>query len=371
MGTFSCPGPLSRGRNIRAAGPAEHQEALLAAAWSRVRPGLAGVLALFLALGWLGGGWLGAGRAAAQEGEGQGDRAEIQAGIPEDAATDSATDSAMDEVPDSATDAALDAAILAAAYPGAVRGLALDPGGGTVVVLSSGQRLAYDTGNKTPAQALDHPDVRDMLEQAYPLGPRGLDPAPGFDPGRRRVNALFLALYGHDEKAVAARLAPVSFLGRMVLFHTGHGAGQALNRVAERLNPRLREHPEWRAALFPLAGTFSWRTIAGTDRLSMHSLAVALDLRADLPYWRTYRGLDLAARRRAIPAEVVEAFEAEGFIWGGKWAAFDLMHFEYRPELVLKSRILAGLAPAPPLVPVLDPGPDPASGAGPGRVPAP
>ena len=23
---------------------------------------------------------------------------------------------------------------------------------------------------------------------------------------------------------------------------------------------------------------------------------------------------------------------------GGKWAAYDLMHFEYRPEIVLKSR---------------------------------
>jgi hypothetical protein len=343
-------------------------EALLVAAWSMMPAGLAGMLALFLAFAWFGGGWLGAGRAVAQEAEGQREgRTEVQAGIPEDAATDAASDA----VPD----AALDAAILAAAYPGVVRGLALDPGGGTVVVLSSGERLAYATGNKTPAQALEEPDIRDMLEQVYPLGGQGLDPAPGFDPGRRRVNALFLALYGRDEKAVAAHLSPVPFLGRTVLFHSGHGAGKALNRVAERLNPRVREHPDWRRTLFPLAGTFAWRTIAGTDRLSMHALAVALDLRADLPYWRTYRGMDIGARRRVIPAEVVEAFEAEGFVWGGKWAAFDLMHFEYRPELLLKSRILAGLAPVPPLVPVLgpalDPVLDPASGAGPGRVPAP
>ena len=36
------------------------------------------------------------------------------------------------------------------------------------------------------------------------------------------------------------------------------------------------------------------------------------------------------------------AFEAEGFIWGGKWSEFDLMHFEYRPELILLARLARG-----------------------------
>ena len=30
----------------------------------------------------------------------------------------------------------------------------------------------------------------------------------------------------------------------------------------------------------------------------------------------------------------VDAFEAEGFIWGGRWLHYDTMHFEYRPELL-------------------------------------
>lgn len=38
------------------------------------------------------------------------------------------------------------------------------------------------------------------------------------------------------------------------------------------------------------------------------------------------------ARRHKYLAAIVEAFESEGFIWGGKWYHFDLMHFEYRPE---------------------------------------
>jgi len=37
--------------------------------------------------------------------------------------------------------------------------------------------------------------------------------------------------------------------------------------------------------------------------------------------------------RYHVPDPVVEAFEKRGFIWGGKWVAFDPMHFEYRPEV--------------------------------------
>ena len=47
--------------------------------------------------------------------------------------------------------------------------------------------------------------------------------------------------------------------------------------------------------------------------------------------------------QQSYPAAIVAAFEAEGFIWGGKWHEYDLMHFEYRPELICKARILRGL----------------------------
>jgi len=65
-------------------------------------------------------------------------------------------------------------------------------------------------------------------------------------------------------------------------------------------------------------------------------------------YWRWSRALDRAgwfripvAERWSPPASVVRAFERHGFVWGGKWARFDAMHFEYRPEIIAYSRILA------------------------------
>ncbi len=167
-----------------------------------------------------------------------------------------------------------------------------------------------------------------------------------------RAQALFTALYGASEAAVRANCEAVRFDGKAVAFNVRHGAAQALMRVWGRIAALLPRHPEWGAVLRPLGGTLAWRRIAGTTRLSMHSFGIALDLNPHLPYWRTFPGeegdLEAITRRRSgFPPEILAAFEAEGFIWGGKWASFDLMHFEYRPEMLLKARVLAGQVSLP------------------------
>lgn len=267
-------------------------------------------------------------------------RAEPQAGLP----------------PGAAPGVALDLAVLRAAYPGLVLGLEPelkpDAAGRLMLVLTGGQRLVYDDGSARDArQALEAPDVRTMLAQAYPLGPvdeASAHPAPDFDPGRARVQALFEALYGHSQQAVRHNCEAVRFDGHGLAFNARHGAAQALSRVWQRIEALLPQHPEFRSVLRPLGGTLAWRHIAGTKRLSMHSFGVALDLNPHLPYWRNAGDPGaIPARRKAFPPELLAAFEAEGFIWGGKWASFDLMHFEYRPELILKARALSGQATLP------------------------
>ena len=76
----------------------------------------------------------------------------------------------------------------------------------------------------------------------------------------------------------------------------------------------------------------------------MHSFAAAVDVSPKgNPYWRNLPpGTNMLATRQAFPIAIVTAFEAEGFIWGGKWSEFDLMHFEYRPELILLARLARG-----------------------------
>ena len=120
-----------------------------------------------------------------------------------------------------------------------------------------------------------------------------------------------------------------------------------INGVAEKLAAVSAELDRLPARfdryLFPPAGTLNCRPIAGTDRMSAHGSATAVDIAtAPAHYWRwSPRSLDgTIPYRNEIPPEIVEIFERHGFIWGGKWYHFDTMHFEYRPELLGAARAL-------------------------------
>ena len=238
-----------------------------------------------------------------------------------------------------------DLAVLATVYPGLMTAIEVNAAGQAVVILADGTRLPYDDGrSKSPEERLNAPDIKDMLAQPYPLGPVTAEPALGFSPGRCRVEPFFLALYGHDKAAVTANCRPVPFLGQTMAFNTRFGAAEAFGRAEKRLATLLAADPSLRRYLLPASGGVVWRVIAGTHRLSVHSFAAAVDVSPKgNPYWRNLpRGTNLLPTRQAFPAAVVAAFEAEGFIWGGKWSEFDLMHFEYRPELVLLARLGRG-----------------------------
>lgn len=96
------------------------------------------------------------------------------------------------------------------------------------------------------------------------------------------------------------------------------------------------------------ADSYSWRNISDSGNRSFHSLGLAVDL---LPrgwgnknlYWAWRRDIDPEwmllplSQRWMPPKKVIELFEQNGFIWGGKWGIWDNMHFEYRPEVMLYS----------------------------------
>jgi hypothetical protein len=231
---------------------------------------------------------------------------------------------------------------LVAAYPEAA--MTLEERDDGLYILTGGQSLLFSPASGCPEIAPEEPPENSgerpdpplcaLFSQAYPTGRDGRFPAPGFEPGRIRHETLLRLLYGRDSASVAGNCVTVSFLGKRLLFNSRHGAARALSRVAARLERPARD-PKVRHWLLPAAGTFCWRPIASSPRLSPHSFGIAVDLNEDKGlYWRWNPSRSAVARvRREYPQAVVDAFEAEGFIWGGKWHAFDFMHFEYRPEL--------------------------------------
>lgn len=230
------------------------------------------------------------------------------------------------------------------AYP-VVRALEPDGDGGQWLVLADGRRVLYSRarGEGEGREFLADPwdvDVRASMADLYPLEPERPATPEGVAPGRRRSYALLAALYGSDARQVGKGLRTAHVLGQPV--RLAATAARALQKMEPRLAESVREQPELRA-LLKTDGGFLWRRVAGEQRLSPHAYGVALDLSARrAPYWRWSR-LRPHPMQQSYPSAIVAAFEAEGFIWGGKWHEYDLMHFEYRPELVCKARILRGL----------------------------
>lgn len=205
---------------------------------------------------------------------------------------------------------------------------------GQWVVRLSKSSLPYDDGvSKNAIQRIETPDLEDMFSERYRIGPIRKVQRAEEDPGRARVEALFMARYGRTQGAVAAALLPVDFVGTRVRVH--RLVVPAFRAVVARLQPLLQKKPALREFVTGLGGTFVWRPIAGTQRRSAHSYGIAIDLNVKRShYWRWRMNNAGMAWNNSYPQEIVDAFEAEGFIWGGRWYHYDTMHFEYRPELL-------------------------------------
>lgn len=214
----------------------------------------------------------------------------------------------------------------------------------TVVILPGGAALPLETMREiAPKDMLFAPTIAEQFVYTYPLGfdlARRLKPFQ--DPGRLRNAAFFQALYFSDPYAARASLRsiPLGSLGEGNFTVTRkHGVDCQLEAVLSHLKTLRTDHtPFFRS----LGGSFNWRRIAGADRLSTHSFGIAVDLNVDLGgYWRwsAAREGHVGQYDNRMPADLVAAFERYGFIWGGKWHHYDGMHFEYRPELILYSRL--------------------------------
>ncbi len=193
--------------------------------------------------------------------------------------------------------------------------------------------IAYDDGRvKSLYERFEHPDVKDVFELRYKTGPVTPITDPDYDPGRIRIDALFFATYGATARDVERSLVSVKIGGKWFAVHKK--IREPAMRVAARIDEAMKLDPSLAKFFESPGGTFNWRVIAGSDELSMHAWAIAIDLDTKrASYWRNAPQNPLVWKN-SYPQAIVDAFEAEGFIWGGRWYHFDTMHFEYRPELL-------------------------------------
>ena len=204
----------------------------------------------------------------------------------------------------------------------------------TWVVMKNGTRLLFDDEKeKSFGEMLESPDLEDQFHFAYPRGDEAASPAENFDPGRIRVEPFFKAVYGDSKAAVRKNLIAASWPtrrgSRKLLFNRNAGAADSLSKIAAEISGLDAAGIR---ATRTVGGTFNYRRIAGTDRLSAHAFGIAVDVDVKhSAYWRWRKTFPKFVNN--IPKSLIRLFERHGFIWGGKWYHFDTMHFEYRPEM--------------------------------------
>lgn len=207
------------------------------------------------------------------------------------------------------------------------------------IIMRSGKKIIYDDKiEKSHEEKLINPDIQDVLEQYYPLDKNDTIMSKDFDPGRSRHYELLNEVYGESQKLIEDNLIQLNY-GYNYQFNGKNNAKLSLECALKELIPMSKTRSDIGGILYPASGTYNYRVISGTGRLSPHSYGIAIDLKLDeRDYWKWCSEEQGSKRISEYPKDLVEAFEKNNFVWGGKWNHFDILHFEYRPEIILKAR---------------------------------
>jgi len=248
---------------------------------------------------------------------------------------------------------------LSAAYPevGPVQW-----GGKDLYFVLKGQRFYWAGGRLLPEADLGHnedyapysfypypdklPPIQELSVEQKERLQRRLEERK-VNPPKRNEAFLETLWELEDQNSAWAQQKTIFFLGHQVQIH--RFLLEDLARVEDRILTAAEKDQELKAFLdtFYRVDAYNWRNIASTASRSLHSYGIALDI---IPigkiFYRSYwhwiaeeeeEWYYYPYEKRYMPPEAfVEAFEAEGFIWGGKWFFFDTIHFEYRPEILLR-----------------------------------
>jgi hypothetical protein len=263
----------------------------------------------------------------------------------------------QDKNADEATIAALVA--LQQSYPEIIKNIAYHEHD-WVLNFFSGQQLYWSMGRLLPAP-IRHlsKSYRAYISYPYPTStpdPQTLSSAEiakikSYGSKKNRTNApvyegsLYTELYSSDSRLhLEQQLETVSFLGQDLQVH--YYIAAKVRYIDERIRDMAKTDADIARFVRSLNSitSYAWRSMRGTTSLSFHALGVAIDIlptdRSKVLYWGWEKVNNDAwmivplAKRWNPPEAIIQLFEEQGFIWGGRWALYDNMHFEYRPELL-------------------------------------
>ncbi len=211
---------------------------------------------------------------------------------------------------------------LLAAYPDQLQSI-----NNNQVLWKDGTVMRFDDGinNKKFEQLLNSPDIEDMFVFDYPKTKDYLPIARNQDPGRIRNEEFFLKMYGKTKQEVQKNLTTIVWLPKTLGTKLQVTTINNVHKKLEAISAELDNKPHLLPYLTDVGGTFNWRNIAGTNRMSAHSFGTTIDINTKYSnYWRwaaknpTEDSPIIIEYKNRIPYEIVVVFEKYGFVWGGK-----------------------------------------------------
>jgi hypothetical protein len=221
-----------------------------------------------------------------------------------------------------------------------------------VVFALGSQPIHFQDGRMLEAGRLDRGEDCDPIFYRYSIEPL-TEPLPLPEETPTYCTDVLESLWGRTDAQIREHGGSTTFLDhRMFVNELVVDALAAVEKDILQAATDERSVATWIDEL-DITYSFANRGIAGSPTRSNHAWGMAVDFvpnsyeRLDV-YWRWSRVFDREEwhqipleQRWSPPQTVVEIFERHGFVWGGKWAHFDTIHFEYRPEILLYNRLIS------------------------------
>ncbi|MFQ6608787.1 MAG: M15 family metallopeptidase [Fidelibacterota bacterium] len=203
--------------------------------------------------------------------------------------------------------------------------------------------IYYRNGRMLSEESFQDQDQYQSIFYDYPLG--SLTELPEYEELPKRSSDFLDHLFGTAERELSEQCDWVPFLNHKA--YVNHFCAEALRKVEGEILEAAESDSAVRTYIDSLKIIYSFkqRKISGSNNVSYHFYGLALDLvpnsyegkqvnwKWSSVYFKEWHLIPLA-KRWSPPQKVIDAFEHNGFVWGGKWSHFDTIHFEYVPEII-------------------------------------
>lgn len=212
-----------------------------------------------------------------------------------------------------------------------------------IFYLKNSDKFYFSDGKMLPEEKLKDSDKYDSYFYNY-FGTSNYHIYSKYLFSKTNEYDFYHSIYGKNKEELFNNLIKVKIFKKNLYFNNKNYAVYRLKKVAEEIeNINDKEIKDYINKKIKILQSFHYRNIAYQNKLSLHSFGIVIDIipryKNKFIYW--YWSIPFVKEwwnikesdKVEMPSAIIKVFENNFFCWGGKWERFDIMHFEYKPEI--------------------------------------